>query len=148
MRVGHHQLHPAEAARLHLAKERRSEDLVRRVTNLEAEHLPAPVGGDISQAAVKAGLVDLTLALAGDGAGAASAVARGWIANGFPLPPEALDGAHLPSEALDGAHLPPNRSSTADAVAAAIVWLASRSASSVTGQANLVDGGNCVTKID
>ncbi len=90
-------------------------------------------------AAAKAGMVGLTRALALEVAGAGitvNALAPGWIDT-----PSATDG-----ERRAGAASPVGRSGTADEVAAAIEFLASRDASYVTGTLLLVDGGNHVVE--
>jgi 3-oxoacyl-[acyl-carrier protein] reductase len=90
-------------------------------------------------AAAKAGMVGLTRTLALEVAGAGitvNALAPGWIDT-----PSATDW-----ERRAGAASPIGRSGTADEIAAAIEFLASRDASYVTGTLLVVDGGNHVVE--
>ncbi len=90
-------------------------------------------------AAAKAGMVGLTRALSLEVASAGitvNAIAPGWIDT-----PSASDG-----ERRAGAASPLGRSGTADEVAAAIEFLASRDASYITGALLVVDGGNHVVE--
>ncbi|MEO5534580.1 MAG: SDR family NAD(P)-dependent oxidoreductase [Pseudolysinimonas sp.] len=94
---------------------------------------------DVAYAAAKAGMVGLTRALAVDEAPhgiTVNAVAPGWIAT----------LSQLPEEAVAGTRVPVGRSGTPDEVASAIVWLASREASYVTGQVIVIDGGNSIAE--
>jgi 3-oxoacyl-[acyl-carrier protein] reductase len=94
---------------------------------------------DVAYAAAKAGMVGLTRALAVDEAPhgiTVNAVAPGWIAT----------QSQLPTEAVAGRQVPVGRSGTPEEVASAIVWLASRGASYVTGQVIVIDGGNSISE--
>lgn len=94
---------------------------------------------NVAYAAGKAGMVGLTRAMAVDEAPhgiTVNAVAPGWIAT----------QSQLPDEAVAGRHVPIGRSGTPEEVASAIVWLASRGASYVTGQVIVIDGGNSISE--
>jgi 3-oxoacyl-[acyl-carrier protein] reductase len=91
--------------------------------------------GDVGYHAAKAGMIGLTRAVALECAGrgvTVNAVAPGWIAT----------GSQPPSEQRAGSLSPLGRSGTAVEVAAAICFLADPSASYITGQVLVVDGGN------
>lgn len=93
--------------------------------------------GDIGYHAGKAGLVGMTRALAVDLANSgctANVVAPGWIAT----------GSATEHELQMGAATPLGRSGTPDEVASMIEYLTSPSASYVTGQFLVVDGGNSI----
>ncbi len=88
-------------------------------------------------AAAKAGMVGMTRALSLEVARygiTVNAVAPGWIDT----------ASATPAERRAGAASPVGRSGTADEVAAAVEFLASRSASYITGTLMVVDGGNAV----
>ena len=90
-------------------------------------------------ATAKAGMVGLARALALDCAAqgvTVNAVAPGWIAT----------GSQTPFEHAQGLATPLKRSARPDEVASAIGWLASPSASYVTGQCIVVDGGNSIAE--
>ena len=65
-----------------------------------------------------------------------NAVAPGWIET----------GSQTPHEYEQGLKTPIGRSARPDEVASAIGWLASPSASYVTGQCLVVDGGNSIAE--
>jgi len=93
--------------------------------------------GDAGYHAAKAGMLGFTRAVALEYAGegiTVNAVAPGWIAT----------ASQSPSERAAGAITPMRRSGTPVEVAAAIRFLADTSASYVTGQLLVVDGGNAL----
>jgi len=97
----------------------------------------AGVAGDAAYAAAKAGLLGFTRSLALEVATAGvtvNAIAPGWIAT----------GSQTEAEQAAGRATPLRRSGTPDEVAAAIAFLAGESASYITGQMLIVDGGNAI----
>lgn len=91
--------------------------------------------GDVAYHAAKAGMLGFTRAVALEVASSGitvNAVAPGWIAT----------ASQLSLEAAAGALTPVGRSGTSAEVAAAIRFFADPSASYVTGQMLVVDGGN------
>lgn len=91
--------------------------------------------GDPGYHAAKAGMIGLTRAVALEVAGAGitvNAVSPGWIAT----------GAQLTIEHNAGSYTPVGRSGTPAEVAAAVRFLADPSASFITAQQIVVDGGN------
>ena len=107
-----------------------------RVVNTSSTSGPVQVfHGDVAYHAAKAGMVGFTRAVALETAGhgiTVNAVAPGWIAS----------GSQLQFEQVAGALSPIGRSGTPDEIAAAVRFLADRSASYITGQLVVVDGGN------
>lgn len=94
---------------------------------------------EVSYAAAKAGLTGLMKALAVDEAAhgvTVNAVAPGWIAT----------ESQTESERTEGVLTPMGRSGTPDEVASAIAWLASPTASYITGQTIVVDGGSSIAE--
>lgn len=90
-------------------------------------------------AAAKSAMVGLARALAIDHAArgvTVNAVAPGWTET----------GSQTPHEFAQGHATPLGRSARPDEVAGAICWLASPSASYVTGQCLVVDGGNSIAE--
>lgn len=95
--------------------------------------------GEPAYGAAKAGMVGLTRSVAvevGRSGVTVNAVCPGWIAT----------GSQTAHEHEQGLRTPVGRSATPEEVAAAVVWLATPSASYITGQAVVVDGGNCIAE--
>ena len=95
--------------------------------------------GEPAYAAAKSAMVGLARALAIDCAShgvTVNAVAPGWIET----------GSQTPHEYSQGLFTPMGRSARPQEVAASIGWLASPSASYVTGQCLVVDGGNSIAE--
>ncbi|MCF8548083.1 MAG: SDR family oxidoreductase [Pontimonas sp.] len=94
---------------------------------------------EVSYAASKAGLRGLMSALALDEAPhglTVNAVAPGWIAT----------ESQTDSEKAEGLVTPMGRSGSPGEIASAIAWLASPTASYITGQTIVVDGGNSIAE--
>ncbi|QHC75120.1 SDR family NAD(P)-dependent oxidoreductase [Rathayibacter sp. VKM Ac-2805] len=95
--------------------------------------------GDVAYHAAKAGMLGLTRGAAVDVAAAGvtvNAVAPGWIAT----------SSASEHEIAMGAATPVGRSGTPAEVAAAVAFLAGRSASYITGQLLVVDGANSINE--
>ena len=95
--------------------------------------------GNADYGAAKAGMVGLTRSLAvevGRSGITVNAVCPGWITT----------GSQTEHEHAQGLRTPVGRSATPDEVASAVLWLATPSASYVTGQAVVVDGGNSIAE--
>ena len=93
--------------------------------------------GDVAYHAAKAGMVGFTRAVALECESfgvTVNAVAPGWIAT----------ASQSAAESAAGVRTPIGRSGTAAEVAAAIAFFADKSASYITGQMLVVDGGNCL----
>lgn len=109
-----------------------------RVVNVASTSGPVQAFvGDAGYHAAKAGMLGFTRAVALEYAGegiTVNAVAPGWIATASQSPPERAAGALTPMR----------RSGTPVEVAAAIRFLADSSASYITGQLLVVDGGNAL----
>ena len=95
--------------------------------------------GDVAYHAAKAGMLGFTRAVALETAASGitvNAVAPGWIAT----------GSQTDREQVAGSLTPVGRSGTPAEVAAAIAFLCSPSASFITGQLVVIDGGNSLAE--
>jgi 3-oxoacyl-[acyl-carrier protein] reductase len=95
--------------------------------------------GEVAYGAAKAGMVGLVRGLALDAAASGvtvNAVAPGWVAT----------DSQTPAEHAQGLRTPLGRSGTATEVASLIAYLCTPSASYVTGQCLVVDGGNSIAE--
>lgn len=95
--------------------------------------------GEVAYGAAKAGMVGLVRGLALDAASSGvtvNAVAPGWIAT----------DSQTAAEHAQGLRTPLGRNGTADEVASLIAYLCTPSASYVTGQCLVVDGGNSIAE--
>jgi 3-oxoacyl-[acyl-carrier protein] reductase len=109
-----------------------------RIVNIASTSGPVQAYlGEPAYHAAKAGMIGFTrataLELAGDGI-TVNAVCPGWIST----------SAQTVHEHHAGMYTPLARSGTADEVAAAVRFLADRTASFITGQQIVVDGGNAL----
>lgn len=107
-----------------------------RIVNIASTSGPVQAfHGDVAYHAAKAGMVGFTRAVALETAGhgiTVNAIAPGWIAS----------GTQLARERAAGALTAMGRSGTPQEIATAIRFLADPSASYITGQLLVVDGGN------
>jgi 3-oxoacyl-[acyl-carrier protein] reductase len=93
--------------------------------------------GSAGYSAGKAGMDGLMRSVAIESARSGvtcNSVLPGWVAS----------GSQLPEEAIAGRNTPIGRSGTPEEIAAAVVFLASETASYVNGHALVVDGGNTI----
>lgn len=94
---------------------------------------------EAAYAAAKSGVVGLIRSIAVDEGKygiTANAVSPGWIAT----------DSQTENEVQQGKHTPLGRSGTPAEIASAVVWLASESASYITGQNIVIDGGNSIAE--
>jgi 3-oxoacyl-[acyl-carrier protein] reductase len=94
---------------------------------------------EAAYAAAKSGVVGLIRSIAVDEGKfgiTANAVSPGWIAT----------DSQTQNEMQQGKHTPIGRSGTPAEIASAVVWLASDSASYITGQNIVIDGGNSIAE--
>jgi len=87
--------------------------------------------------AAKAGMVGMTRSIALD-------VGRKGVTVNAVLPGWILTGSSTEAENVGGRHTPIGRSGTPMEVAEVVAFLASEAASYVTGEAIVIDGGNCI----
>ena len=107
-----------------------------RIINIASTSGPVQAfHGDVAYHAAKAGMLGLTRAVALETAGAGitcNAVAPGWIGT----------DSQLPGEQVAGSLTPMGRSGTPLEIASAVRYLADPTASYITGQLLVIDGGN------
>jgi len=111
-----------------------------RIINIVSVTGPAmAMRGEAAYATAKAGLVGLTRSMALDYAPngiTVNAIAPGWIAS----------SSQTDSERVEGHLVPMGRSGRVEEIASAVAWLASPSASYLTGQCLIIDGGNSIAE--
>ena len=111
-----------------------------RIVNVASTTGPVTgIAGDAAYAAAKAGMLGLTRSLCLEVAAfgiTVNSVAPGWIST----------GSQTQREATAGMATPIGRSGTPEEVASCIQYLCSPSASYITGQLIVIDGGNSVVE--